>query len=45
VVLIPVLAARDKNPPRGVERMVLLLLQVFNALWTDYLWSPPVSGY
>jgi len=40
VVLIPCLAARDKNPRRGVKRMMLLLLLVLNALYISY---PPTS--
>jgi len=39
VLLIPVLAARDKNSRRGVKRMMLLLL-VLNALYISY---PPTS--
>ncbi len=39
VPLIPVLAARDKNPRRGVKRMILLLL-VLNAIYISY---PPAS--
>jgi cyanate permease len=48
-VLIPVLAARDKNPRRGVKRMLVLML-LFNALYILYLtqfhpvWYPPVWG-
>ena len=45
VVLIPVLAARVKNPRRSVELIVLPLLPAFNARWTDYLRFPPVWGY
>lgn len=33
---IPLLAARDRNPRRGVKRMVLLLL-AFNLLYVAYL--------
>jgi hypothetical protein len=39
VLLILVLAARDKNPRRGVKRM-MLLLPVLNALSISY---PPTS--
>jgi len=49
-LLIPVLAARDRNPRRGVKRMLVLLL-LFNALYIVYIsrfhpvWFPPVWGY
>jgi hypothetical protein len=49
-LLIPVLAARDKHPRRGLKRMLLLLL-IFNGLYVIYLtqfhpvWFPPVWGY
>ncbi len=33
---IPALTARDRNPRRGVKRMLLLLL-VFNAIYLAYL--------
>jgi hypothetical protein len=33
---IPALAARDRNPRRGVKRMLLMLL-IFNALYLLYL--------
>lgn len=33
---IPVVAARDRNPRRGVKRMVLLLL-AFNLIYVAYL--------
>jgi hypothetical protein len=35
-VVIPVLAARDPNPLRGVKRMLFLLL-VFNVVYLGYI--------
>lgn len=36
IVLIPAATARDRNPRRGVKRM-LLLLAIFNVAYVAYL--------